>query len=46
MSQKSKINRARRDARQEEEGNNVVKWIAIVLVALALVSAISVIMMS
>mgnify|MGYP004529063669 CR=1 FL=1 len=46
MSQKSKINRARRDARQEEEGKNVVKWIAIVLVALALVSAISVIMMS
>lgn len=45
MSQKSKINRARRDARQEEEGKNVVKWIAIVLVALALVSAISVIVM-
>lgn len=27
MSEKSKINRARREAKQEEEGKNVVKWI-------------------
>ena len=35
MSQKSKINRARRDAKQEEEGKNVVKWIFISLIVLA-----------
>ena len=36
MSEKSKINRARREAKQEEEGKNVVKWILVALIALAL----------
>ena len=36
MSEKSKINRARREAKQEEEGKKVVKWIFVALIALAL----------
>ena len=36
MSEKSKINRARREAKQEEEGKNVEKWIFVALIALAL----------
>ena len=36
MSEKSTINRARREAKQEEEGKNVVKWIFVALIALAL----------
>ena len=36
MSEKSKINRARREAKHEEEGKNVVKWIFVALIALAL----------
>ena len=36
MSEKSKINRARREAKQEEEGKNVVQWIFVSLIALAL----------
>lgn len=37
MSQKSKMNRARREAKQEEEGKNVVKWIFIGLIVLAII---------
>ena len=37
MSQKSKINRARREAQQEEEGKNVVKWIFWALIILAVI---------
>ena len=40
MSQKSKISRARRDAKQEEEGKNVVKWIFISLIVLAVIYAV------
>ena len=36
MSEKSKLNRARREAKQEEEGKNVVKWIFIGLIVLAI----------
>ena len=39
MSEKSKINRARREAKQEEEGKNVVKWIFIGLIVLAIIYA-------
>ena len=45
MSQKSRLNRARREARQEEEGKNVVKWIFFALIALAVISAISFMLM-
>ena len=40
MSQKSKLNRARREAKQEEEGKKVVKWIIGVLIVLALIFAV------
>ena len=40
MSQKSKINRARREAKQEEEGKNIVKWIFISLIVLAVIYAV------
>lgn len=39
MSQKSKMSRARREAKQEEEGKNVVKWIFIGLIVLAIIYA-------
>ena len=45
MSQKSRLNRARREARQEEEGKNVVKWIFIAFIALAVISAVSFMLM-
>ena len=40
MSQKSKLNRARREAKQEEEGKKVVKWLFVGLIVLALISAV------
>ena len=46
MSQKSKINRARREAKQEEQGKNVVKWIFWGLIALAVIYAATFIAMS
>ena len=36
MSQKSKVNRARRAAEQERKGKKVVNWIFGVLIALAI----------
>lgn len=36
MSQRSKINRARREAKQEKEGKKVVEWIIGGLIILAL----------
>lgn len=36
MSQKSKVNRARREAKQEKSGKKVVNWIFGVLIALAI----------
>lgn len=35
MSQKSKLHRAKREAEQEKQAKNVIKWIGIVLVLLA-----------
>ena len=40
MSQKSKINRARREAKQEEEGNTPPKRIFISLIVLAVIYAV------
>ena len=40
MSQKSKLNRARREAKQEEEVKKVVKWLFVGLIVLALISAV------
>lgn len=37
MSQRGKARRAAYKARQEQEGKNVVKWIFIVLIILALI---------
>lgn len=45
MSEKSKISRARREAKQEAEGKNVVKWIFIALIVLALLFMIFTTMM-
>lgn len=40
MSQKSRINKARREAKQEQQGKNVVTWIFITLVAIAIIYAV------
>ncbi len=40
MSEKSKQNRARREAKQEKQGKQVVKWIFGVLIVLAIAYAI------
>ena len=45
MSEKSKQNRARRDARQEKQGKQVVVWIFGVLVVLAIAYAVATIAM-
>lgn len=37
MSQNSRINRARREAKQEKEGKKVVEWIIVGLIILALI---------
>ena len=37
---KKDLNRARREAKQEEEGKNVVKWIFISLIVLAVIYAV------
>lgn len=37
MSEKSKMNRAKRQEMEKKKGDNVVKWIFIVLVALAII---------
>jgi len=36
MSQKSKLHRAQREAQQEKQAKNVIKWIAIAFVLIAL----------
>ncbi len=40
MSEKSKQNRARREAKQEQQGKQVVKWIFGVLIVLAIAYAV------
>lgn len=37
MSEKSKIRRAKAAARQEKEGKNVIKWLVVCMVILAIV---------
>jgi len=37
MSEKSKLNRARRSAKQEEQAKSVIKWIFALLILLAIV---------
>lgn len=36
MSEKSKLNRARRSAKQEEQAKSVIKWIFAVLILIAI----------
>ena len=40
MSEKSKANRARREAREEKQGKQIVKWIFGVLIVLAIAYAV------
>ncbi len=37
MSEKSKTNRAKREARQEKQARNVIKWLSIALLVCAII---------
>ncbi|MBQ3625067.1 MAG: hypothetical protein IKI48_05830 [Prevotella sp.] len=40
MSERSKINRAKREAQQEKQAQNVIRWIFAILILLAIIFVI------